>query len=84
MFSHSLNSRPLVIDANDKIVIKINEENESTLQISCDGHESHPIHPGESIHLEKNKQSLKLLHPCDYQYYDTLRAKLSWGSKPKG
>ncbi len=84
MFSHSLNSRPLVIDANDSLDITISEENDSTLQISCDGHESHPIKAGQAIHLEKNKQSLRLLHPCDYQYYDTLRDKLSWGSKPKG
>ena len=84
MFSHSLNSRPLVIDANDTLEIKISEENDSTPQISCDGHESHPIKPGQTIQLEKNKTALRLLHPCDYQYYDTLRDKLSWGSKPKG
>ncbi|MFZ4076675.1 MAG: NAD(+) kinase [Legionellaceae bacterium] len=84
MFSHSLNSRPLVIHANDRVVIHITQDNESSVQISCDGHESHPIKPGESITIEKNKPLLRLLHPSDYQYYDTLRAKLGWGSKPKG
>ena len=84
MFSHSLSSRPLVIDAGARIRIQINERNESPLQISCDGHESHLINPGESVVIEKNPQLLHLLHPNDYHYYDTLRAKLGWGSKPEG
>ena len=84
MFSHSLNSRPLVVDANAHIRLHISERNESSLQISCDGHESHHINPGESLVIKKNPQSLHLLHPKDYHYYDTLRAKLGWGSKPEG
>ena len=84
LFSHSLNSRPLVVDANAHIRLHISERNESPLQISCDGHESHLINPGESLVIKKNPQSLHLLHPKDYHYYDTLRAKLGWGSKPEG
>lgn len=84
MFSHSLNSRPLVVDANANIRLHISERNENSLQISCDGHESHPINPGESLIIKKNSQSLHLLHPKDYHYYDTLRSKLGWGSKPEG
>lgn len=84
MFSHSLHSRPLVVDAHAHIRLHISERNESSLQISCDGHESHAINPGESLIIKKNSQSLHLLHPKDYLYYDTLRAKLGWGSKPEG
>jgi len=83
MFSHSLSSRPLVIDADARIRLHINDRNEYPLRISCDGHESHVIQPGESALIEKNAQSLHLLHPKDYHYYDTLRAKLGWGSKPE-
>jgi NAD+ kinase len=84
MFSHSLNTRPLVIDANAHIRLHISERNEAPLHISCDGHESHPINPGESAHIEKNQHALRVLHPTDYHYYDTLRVKLGWGSKPEG
>lgn len=84
MFSHSLSSRPLVIDAKAKIRLEISERNEAPLQISCDGHESYPIKPGTSILIKKNPHTLQLLHPKNYHYYDTLRLKLGWGSKPEG
>lgn len=82
MFSHSLSARPLVIDANSVVVIKMCEQNETAIEVSCDGHESHRIEPGQSIQMNKHHTPLRLLHPHDYHYYDTLRLKLGWGSKP--
>lgn len=79
MFSHSLNSRPLVIDSKSIVELHISEDNDSNLQISCDGNQSNIIKPGQKITIEKNKQKLHLLHPVDYHYYDTLKEKLGWG-----
>ena len=84
MFSHSLSSRPLVIDGEAKIDLRITENNAVDLQISCDGHEYHKVKPGQHVSIEKNKANLRLLHPSDYHYYDTLRIKLGWGFKPQG
>jgi len=84
MFSHSLSSRPLVIDGDAKIDLRITENNAVDLQISCDGHEYHRVKPGQHVAIEKNIAKLRLLHPSDYHYYDTLRIKLGWGFKPQG
>ena len=84
MFSHSLSSRPLVIDGQAQIELRIDINNEQTLQISCDGHESSMVKPGQSVTVVKNLQELRLLHPSDYHYYDTLRIKLGWGSHFQG
>jgi len=84
MFSHSLSSRPLVIDAESKIELHISELNEIDLRISCDGHESRIVKPGQKVSIEKNDHKLRLLHPLDYHYYDTLRSKLGWESKHQG
>jgi NAD+ kinase len=84
MFSHSLSSRPLVVDGEVKIDLKISEHNESPLRVSCDGHESRMVKPGQVVSIEKNTQQLRLLHPRDYHYYDTLRIKLGWESKYQG
>ncbi len=82
MFSHSLSARPLVVDTHTTIMIKMTESNESAVEVSCDGHESHRIEPGQSITINKHHIPLRLLHPHEYHYYDTLRLKLGWGSKP--
>lgn len=84
MFSHSLSSRPLVVDGEVKIDLKISARNESDLRVSCDGHESRLVKPGQLVSIEKNAQHLRLLHPRDYHYYDTLRIKLGWESKYQG
>lgn len=84
MFSHSLSSRPLVVDGEVKIDLKISKTNEKNLQVSCDGHEYRIVKPGQLVTIKKNSQQLRLLHPLDYHYYDTLRIKLGWESKYQG
>lgn len=84
MCSHSLSSRPLVIDGESQIELQINATNETELRVSCDGHESRMVKPGQVVSIEKNAQRLRLLHPLDYHYYDTLRSKLGWESKHQG
>lgn len=84
MFSHSLSSRPLVVDSQVKIDLLISTVNENDLLVSCDGHESRMVKPGQQVSVERNAQQLRLLHPADYHYYDTLRIKLGWESKHQG
>ena len=80
MFSHSLNSRPLVIDNSSEIQLHISHKNEQDLNVSCDGHEAYPVKPGQIVTIKQKSKKLQLLHPISYNYYDTLRIKLGWGS----
>lgn len=84
MFSHSLSSRPLVIDGEAEIELRIDPSNERELRISCDGHESRMVQPGQKVVIQKNTQRLRLLHHLEYHYYDTLRYKLGWESQHQG
>jgi NAD+ kinase len=84
MFSHSLSSRPLVVDANATIQLHLSEKNESALPVSCDGHESYLVKPGQLVTITQYPKKLRLLHPKNYHYYDTLRHKLGWGSTHQG
>ncbi len=84
MFSHSLSSRPLVIDGESKIELLISHYNEADLRVSCDGHESRMVKSGQKVAIQKEELQLRLLHPLDYHYYDTLRSKLGWESKHQG
>lgn len=79
MFSHSLSSRPLVVDGNSMIEVFVSQHNDHALQVSCDGQTSYTVKPGYKLTITQKSQRLRLLHPLDYHYYDTLRIKLGWG-----
>jgi len=81
MFPHTLSSRPIVVDANSDITMKVSMDNTENVQVSCDSHVSLTVMPGDEIHIKKNEDKLSLIHPKDYDYYNVIRTKLGWGSK---
>lgn len=81
MFPHTLSSRPIVVDANSTIKLKVSQNNSDSLLVSCDGHIMLSVLPGDEILLKKNPNKLSLIHPEDYNYFNVLRNKLGWGSK---
>lgn len=78
MFPHTLSNRPIVLDADSRISICIPKNNEAIPYISGDGQKRVPISPGETLVIEKKSQTLRLIHPLDYNYFETLRSKLGW------
>jgi NAD+ kinase len=82
MHSHSLNARPLVLPNSSHIHINISKDNLANLTMYLDGHQNISVQPGQHIEIIKHHQKLRLLHPSNYHYYDTLRIKLGWGLKP--
>jgi NAD+ kinase len=81
MFPHTLSSRPIVVDANSVVKLKVSVDNVDSLQVSCDSHIVLTVLPGDEIHIRKSPQKLSLLHPEKYNYFNVLRTKLGWGSK---
>jgi NAD+ kinase len=75
--SHTLSSRPLVI-AGDSLIELVVHHNETPAFISCDGQQRIPIPAGEKIEIRKKQEQLRLIHPTDYNYFETLRVKLGW------
>lgn len=82
MFPHTLSSRPIVISGDCQIDIAIAKTNETSPQMSCDGRERVSVNPGDHIFIRKKSKELRLIHPTDYHYFETLRNKLSWETKP--
>ena len=78
MFSHSLNSRPIVLNANSDIQITIGEYNNTKPSLSFDGHMKLQLSPGDIVKLSRCPKSVTILHPLDYDYFDSLRSKLHW------
>ena len=81
MFPHTLSVRPIVIQGDQQIRIIITPNNRTSPRLACDGQTYLHTPPGSHIHISKKTQQLHLIHPRDYDYYETLRSKLHWGQK---
>lgn len=82
MFPHTLSSRPIVISSNSSIFIKINFSNKpEMIEISCDSQVNIPVKKHENIFINRSNNYLNLIHPINYDYYNTLTSKLGWLKK---
>lgn len=75
---HTLSSRPLVVDANSDIRIRISDEEINNGQLVSDGQVYFDLLPNDVIHIKRHSKCARLLHPNNYNYYRLLRAKLNW------
>ena len=81
MFSHTLNNRPIVINADQTIKIVVADNTECQLWINADNQSRINITQEKTFYIKKLNKTLRLLHPLDYSYFSTLRSKLHWGKK---
>lgn len=81
MFPHTLTSRPIVVHSDSTIQINLSSTNDISAITSWDGQERLEVKPGYSLLIRKKPQALRLIHPLDYNYYETLRTKLQWHSQ---
>lgn len=78
MFPHTLSSRPLVVANSSVIRLEINHFSESSPGFSCDGFPRRDLAVDEVVVIQPKAKPLCLIHPLEYDYYETLRSKLSW------
>ena len=79
---HTLSNRPLVVNSESKVEILIDESEQSTAQVTLDGQTGYDVKPGDRIIIQKKANKIHLIHPASYDYYEILRAKLSWATQP--
>ena len=79
MHPHTLSSRPLVVHSHAEISLKISEKSELNPRLSCDGQTHFVLSAGDEIMIKRLDQTLTLIHPPGYDYYNVLRQKLNWG-----
>ena len=80
---HTLNARPLVIPANQKISI-YSSDNDEKLSLTADGQNSVIIGSGEKIAIDKNIKQARLIFikKENNGFYSILKEKLHWGVVP--
>ena len=78
---HKLSSRPIVIPADQRVVLRISPNNPHAPTISCDGAAGISAPLNSTVHIQTIPKHLRLIHPTGHDYYHTLRQKLGWESK---
>lgn len=79
--SHSLTSRPLLVDDNCELAIEVKSRNNNYL-LSLDGR-STPLSTDVKFKIKKAPYSLKVIRRDGQTFYKTLRNKLMWGADPR-
>ena len=74
---HNLTSRPLVVQDDARIRLKIESRSNSFL-VSLDG-QSQVCHARTEIEIQKTGYTLKVVKRKGHTFYETLRDKLMWG-----
>ena len=74
---HTLSNRPIAVNGNSSIEIKIIHLDDA--YVSIDGQIKFPLDLRDVIKIQKSKQTVSILHPKDYCYFEMLRNKLHWG-----
>ena len=78
--AHSLTSRPLVVPAESSIVLEFPDTDDSVLFIA-DGQIHESLNPSCKVKITKAKFEINLVDFEDSDYFQTLRAKMGWGTR---
>ena len=81
MYPHTLSSRPIVVDADSELKVIVAEDMSIYPLVSCDGQNHVTCAPGDTLHIQRKPQKLRLIHPLDHNFYTVCRDKLGWGSR---
>ncbi|MGI9307077.1 MAG: NAD(+)/NADH kinase [Gammaproteobacteria bacterium] len=77
--AHALTHRPLAVNSvRAEITLEITKSRRARLH--ADGQIGVSLASGDVVRVRRHKKSLTICHPLSYDYYNTLRKKLSWGS----
>ncbi len=74
---HSLNARPLVVDSNSKITLKV-ESRSSNYLVSLDG-VSQTFSVDNFLEIKKGEYAQPVVKRRGHTFFETLRNKLMWG-----
>ncbi len=76
---HSLSDRPLVLKSSSVIELVTDSGSADPPNVACDGEPLGELAVGDTLRIAAATETVTLLHPTNYSYYELLRSKLHWG-----
>lgn len=80
---HTLSDRPLIVDADHAIEVRVSKSLDGAALFTSDGQVSQPLGAGDHVRIRRGVHDLELIHPPGYDYFNILRNKLQWGRGQK-
>lgn len=74
---HTLSNRPIAINSSSKVEITLVHAEDAAVHL--DGQLQIDLMIGDKVLVERDQQTVSLLHPMGHSHYDMLRQKLNWG-----
>ncbi|MDE0660401.1 MAG: NAD(+) kinase [Gammaproteobacteria bacterium] len=83
MFPHTLTSRPLVVNGDSTISVRIGDA-AATPKVSCDSQVDFALGPTDEVRIVKHRSPLRLAFPIGHSFYESCRSKLDWATRLGG
>ncbi len=77
---HILSNRPIVINSESTVEIKLSKKSHTNGTASFDGQINIPLNTEDVVRIKKSKVVLRLIQPPNHSYFSILRKKLGWGT----
>jgi NAD+ kinase len=79
---HTLSDRPIVVGSDRTVRLVLGGGEGTRAMVTCDGQSNESVNPGDAIEISRAVETLQLIHPANYNYFNILRSKLHWGRAP--
>jgi len=76
---HTLSDRPIVVQRECRIEIRLVARSGARAQVTCDGVRLGDLEAGARLEIGPAAERITLLHPKGHDYFRLLRSKLHWG-----
>lgn len=80
--SFSLSSRPIVLNPEKELILKVEKSRTKEIFLTVDGQEPFLLQTDDVIHIKKTKKQIKLIYCTSENFYSALRSKLNWWGGP--
>jgi NAD+ kinase len=75
--AHALSNRPVILSLSSVIRVELVSEDMETI-IAADGQLLANMRAGDSVTIRRSRRKVRLLHPGDTSFFETIRQKLHW------
>jgi NAD+ kinase len=79
---HTLSDRPIVVGSDRTVRLVLGGGEGTRAMCTCDGQTNESLNPGDAVEISRASETLRLIHPANYNYFNILRNKLHWGRAP--